>query len=85
MQQPGTLPSTTQLLRTAAVLLALVAGWSCGGSGPATVDAGGGGNPLAPEQRPAPDFTLNAIDGTSVKLSDMAGQVTLIDFGLISL
>jgi peroxiredoxin len=34
----------------------------------------------APDSGPAPDFTLKSLDGTNMKLSEMAGNVVLINF-----
>ena len=34
----------------------------------------------APVSGPAPDFTLKSLDGTNMKLSEMAGNVVLINF-----
>ena len=36
--------------------------------------------PAVPFGEPAPDFTLPALDGTKVRLTDQQGQVVLVDF-----
>jgi peroxiredoxin len=83
MHQPTTSapPLRVRLALLAAVVLALLAGWLflAGGlqqliaitSGPAADGEVGG---------PAPDFTLEDLDGRSVRLSDHRGQVVLINF-----
>jgi peroxiredoxin len=55
---------------------------SCG-SGPGAVGSGeesGVDFDMVVSGRDAPDFALEALDGSTVRLSDLAGQVRLIDF-----
>ncbi len=46
------------------------------------LSAGGapGGEATALEQKPAPDFSLETIDGTKVSLADLKGSVIVLDF-----
>lgn len=63
--------ATKGVALSCALALAL-AGCSGGGADPKTPDQAGGGS--------APDFTLPALDGSTVHLSDFKGKVVLIDF-----
>jgi thiol-disulfide isomerase/thioredoxin len=63
--------------------LTLVAGCSGRGSAEASTSAGGAADGLAPsreEVRTAPEFELQDLAGSTVRLSDSAGRVRLIDF-----
>ncbi len=50
---------------------------------PRAANAAGGRTTPAPapvEGAPAPDFTLNQLDGSAIRLADLKGQVVLINF-----
>jgi peroxiredoxin len=87
-----TLPSHLfgAMARAASPFVLALALAGCGGAGaagassgaaPATPgDAASGGAKAAKGGAPAPDFTLPALDGKSVRLSEHRGKVVLIDF-----
>ena len=64
--------------RLAAILIVLLtAAAGCGGGD----DAGGEtATPVAAKGAPAPDFTLERIDGGSLQLSDLRGRAVIVDF-----
>jgi len=72
------MPTLRSLLRST-VLVSLLALSACGAP---AADAGGASTePKAPSGPKAPDFTLPALDGSTVRLSDHLGKgVILIDF-----
>ena len=49
------------------------------GASSAVTDIGTATTPAPMPNRPAPDFTLSTLDGTSITLSELKGQVALIN------
>jgi peroxiredoxin len=71
--------TATQVILGAMLICLVSCGGGTGGAGGG--DAGGKMDFLSEnENRPAPEFTLESVDGEQVTLSDLNGQVRLIDF-----
>ncbi len=70
-----------KLLGTTLLLLAASLLSGCSESGPAESDGVGAAAEAAEEARhEAPDFTLETLDGGTVRLADLRGKTVVIDF-----
>jgi thiol-disulfide isomerase/thioredoxin len=69
--------SVTRVLLLVALQAAIIAG--CGGP-PADTSGGETAGTAGREQKAAPDFSLEDLEGKTVRLSDSGGKVRLVDF-----
>lgn len=67
----------------ACVVATCFAGVGCGGSQPSAASPSGGGSGQATAEvgKPAPDLSIQGVDGKSrISLADMSGKIVIVDF-----